>query len=99
MEMPRAFSSGRRSVSTPVSVLTRRVLPWSMCPAVATIMSVFRSAYARSKLELAELRDEFRFAVEAAQVHDESAFVDTPDDRHRKRPECRCDALRAGAFR
>src|SRR6185436_17943540 len=39
MEIPRAFSSGRRSVSTPVSVLTRRVLPWSMWPAVATITS------------------------------------------------------------
>src|SRR5262245_4737876 len=38
MEMPRAFSSGRRSVSTPVSVFTSRVLPWSMWPAVATIM-------------------------------------------------------------
>src|SRR5262245_14996100 len=32
--MPRAFSSGRRSVSTPVSARTSEVLPWSMWPAV-----------------------------------------------------------------
>ena len=30
MVMPRRFSSGRRSVSTPVSACTRAVLPWSM---------------------------------------------------------------------
>src|SRR5690348_2495328 len=38
MVMPRRFSSSRRSVSIPVSALTRAVLPWSMCPAVPTIM-------------------------------------------------------------
>jgi len=38
MERPRAFSSGRRSVSTPVNAFTKTVLPWSMWPAVATIM-------------------------------------------------------------
>src|SRR5262245_52855345 len=38
MVMPRAFSSGRRSVSTPVSARTSVVLPWSICPAVPTIM-------------------------------------------------------------
>ena len=32
--MPRAFSTGRRSVSMPVSARTSDVLPWSMCPAV-----------------------------------------------------------------
>jgi len=32
--MPRSFSSLSRSVSTPVSALTRAVLPWSMWPAV-----------------------------------------------------------------
>src|SRR5690348_14843792 len=36
--MPRRFSSSRRSASMPVSALTRAVLPWSMCPAVPTIM-------------------------------------------------------------
>src|SRR5258708_34778661 len=38
MEMPRRFSSSRRSVSMPVSALTRDVFPWSMCPAVPTMM-------------------------------------------------------------
>ena len=36
--MPRAFSSGSRSVSTPVSARTSAVLPWSMWPAVPTII-------------------------------------------------------------
>ncbi len=35
--MPRRFSSGRRSASTPVSALTRVVFPWSMWPAVPTM--------------------------------------------------------------
>src|ERR1700678_3793940 len=39
MVRPRAFSSGSRSVSMPVSARTSEVLPWSTCPAVATIMS------------------------------------------------------------
>ena len=38
MEIPRRFSSSSRSVSTPVSVRTRAVLPWSMCPAVPAMM-------------------------------------------------------------
>src|SRR5947208_3638056 len=37
--MPRLISSGRRSVLRPVRRLTRVVLPWSMCPAVPTIMN------------------------------------------------------------
>ena len=35
--MPRAFSCGRRSVSTPVSARTSAVLPWSMWPAVPSV--------------------------------------------------------------
>ncbi|MBW3609810.1 MAG: alpha/beta fold hydrolase [Actinobacteria bacterium] len=35
MVMPRAFSSGSRSGSVPVSARTRELLPWSTCPAVA----------------------------------------------------------------
>ena len=35
--MPRARSSGSRSVSRPVSARTSAVLPWSMCPAVPTV--------------------------------------------------------------
>ena len=42
MVMPRAFSSGRRSASMPVSARTRVVLPWSMWPAVPTIMAAAR---------------------------------------------------------
>ena len=34
--IPRAFSSGRRSGSVPVSALTSALLPWSMWPAVPT---------------------------------------------------------------
>src|SRR5690348_4244390 len=36
--MPRRFSSGSRSVSTPVRARTSDVLPWSMWPAVPRIM-------------------------------------------------------------
>ena len=43
MVIPRAFSSGRRSVSVPVSALTSEVLPWSMCPAVPTTTCFMRA--------------------------------------------------------
>ena len=36
--MPRRFSSSNRSASIPVSAFTKAVLPWSMCPAVPTMM-------------------------------------------------------------
>src|SRR5690242_19666235 len=36
--MPRRFSSSRRSASMPVSAFTNAVFPWSICPAVPTIM-------------------------------------------------------------
>src|SRR5882762_8946260 len=38
MEMPRCFSSFKRSVSMPVSAPTSAVLPWSMWPAVPIMM-------------------------------------------------------------
>src|SRR5437899_6933325 len=38
MVMPRRFSSSRRSASIPVRARTRAVLPWSICPAVPTII-------------------------------------------------------------
>ena len=44
MVMPRAFSSGSRSVSVPVSALTSDVLPWSMWPAVPTTTCLHASA-------------------------------------------------------
>src|SRR5512145_2438284 len=40
--MPRSRSSARRSGSMPVSARTSAVLPWSMCPAVPTIMLIMR---------------------------------------------------------
>src|SRR5689334_12147839 len=45
MVMPRRFSSSRRSASMPVRALTRAVLPWSMCPAVPTIIFFMASAF------------------------------------------------------
>src|ERR1044071_2646220 len=38
--MPRACSSGRRSVSFPVSARTSHVFPWSMWPAVPTVSGI-----------------------------------------------------------
>src|SRR5215469_6691347 len=38
MVIPRRFSSSSRSASMPVRALTRAVFPWSMCPAVPTMM-------------------------------------------------------------
>src|SRR5712691_7827808 len=38
MVIPLRFSSSRRSASMPVRARTRAVLPWSMCPAVPTII-------------------------------------------------------------
>ncbi len=37
MVRPRAFSSGKRSGSVPVSASTSDDLPWSTCPAVAMV--------------------------------------------------------------
>ncbi len=38
IDIPRSFSSLSRSVSQPVSDLTRAVFPWSICPAVPSVM-------------------------------------------------------------
>src|SRR5262245_38773757 len=38
MVMPRRFSSSSRSASIPVSARTSAVFPWSMCPAVPTMI-------------------------------------------------------------
>src|SRR5579885_59252 len=38
MVMPRRFSSSNRSASMPVRAFTSAVFPWSMCPAVPTMM-------------------------------------------------------------
>jgi len=81
--MPRAFSSGRRSVSVPVSALTSEVLPWSMWPAVPTT-TWRRAALIRARRswrgggddrlhELRDLRRQHRPAVEEQPVLDEPA--------------------------
>ena len=69
--MPRAFSSFRRSASTPVSAFTSAVLPWSMWPAVPTITG--RRSW--------EGGEEAGLVVEAAQVEDDGAALDAADDR------------------
>src|SRR5579863_9010527 len=45
MVIPRRFSSSKRSASMPVSAFTRAVFPWSMCPAVPTIMFFMAPAF------------------------------------------------------
>src|SRR5215510_16300899 len=45
MVIPRRFSSSNRSASIPVSAFTRAVLPWSMWPAVPTIMFFMAPAF------------------------------------------------------
>ena len=44
MVMPRRFSSSSRSASIPVRAFTSAVLPWSMCPAVPTMMDFIWAA-------------------------------------------------------
>ena len=46
--MPRRFSSSSRSASMPVSAFTNAVLPWSICPAVPTMMFFIRLLQCRS---------------------------------------------------
>lgn len=43
IEIPRRFSSASLSVSTPVNAAASAVLPWSMCPAVPTIMDFMKA--------------------------------------------------------
>src|ERR1051326_6124588 len=45
MVMPRRFSSSNRSASMPVSAFTKAVLPWSMWPAVPTIIFFMALAF------------------------------------------------------
>src|SRR5687768_14049467 len=80
MEMPRAFSSGRRSASTPVSARTRAVLPWSICPATPTIMG--RRSLRRER-QAGEGGEERAFVGrrEAAQVGQQPPLADAADHR------------------
>ena len=76
MVMPRAFSSGRRSVSTPVSARTSAVLPWSMWPAVPTIMRRFRTGAAAASWPRKAC-----CVLQAAQVEPQGAVGDAADHR------------------
>ncbi len=49
MVIPRRFSSGSRSVSTPVSAFTSAVLPWSIWPAVPRITGGRRVVHGRGQ--------------------------------------------------
>src|ERR1035437_3207897 len=64
--MPRAFSSGRRSGSVPVSARTSALFPWSLWPAVPTRtrrMSVLRPRICRGLLGRERLARQFRARV------------------------------------
>ena len=49
MVSPRAFSSGNRSGSVPVSARTSDDLPWSTCPAVATTLTHSPDCWSRAQ--------------------------------------------------
>ena len=66
--MPRACSSGSRSVSLPVSARTSHVLPWSMWPAVPTVSG---------------MRHEPRAAATAAATSSTSSSVSVRQSRSR----------------
>src|SRR5690348_5170583 len=98
--MPRSFSSLRRSVSTPVSARTSVVLPWSICPAVPTIMDAALSS-ARGPRQFAELRDEFALVGlgQAAQIEPQRLVGETPKRRTRQRAQLAFEPREAAAFR
>src|SRR5918994_6128250 len=89
IEIPRACSSGRRSVSFPVSARTSHVLPWSMWPAVPTVSGMARpnsgSRAARSRTATHggdRRRDLERLVVgERAAVEQRPAVADDGDYR------------------
>ena len=87
--MPRAFSSGRRSASTPVSAFTSVVLPWSMWPAVPMIMATPATppaAAANSASSCAARQRRSRRSAPSAM---------RPMHRHRQRAQARFDACAA----
>src|SRR5207247_1476265 len=106
MVMPRAFSSGRRSVSVPVSALTSEVLPWSMWPAVPTTtwrraaLIGARGSCARGE-PLRRLRAEPAEHAPGARDHGGQRLGEEPERRDRlagravlvrgERPLQRCD--------
>src|SRR6266853_4503049 len=75
MVSPRAFSSGSRSVSMPVSARTSEVLPWSTCPAVAMIMSCPGTGVLALKLCAAMMRAMAQVAVPQIETTGKQAFL------------------------
>ena len=92
--MPRSFSSFSRSVSMPVSARTSAVLPWSMWPAVPTIMDLRLAAAQRC-----EVVEEAVFVFEATQVEHQRLILDAPDHRNGQAAQRRRERVRALARR
>src|SRR5439155_21275431 len=81
--MPRAFSSGSRSVSIPVSAFTSDVLPWSMWPAVPT--TTCREALPSADGTGERPREGGHFGREdRATVEQQAVVGDAPGDRGRR---------------
>ena len=78
--MPRARSSGSRSVSAPVSARMRAVLPWSMCPAVPSVSGPMRghSPWSFARERQAHGRDhQLGLAIaERARIEEQATVVD-----------------------
>src|ERR1700694_56732 len=72
MEIPRCFSSLRRSVSMPVKARTRAVLPWSMWPAVPMIMF-----FISTLLILAPLKAQVQAEIPVQAADEESVVFKT----------------------
>ena len=83
MVMPRAFSSGSRSVSMPVSALTSEVLPWSMWPAVPTTTCVDADARLSRSASAAQVRP--RRGSRGPAVEEEAIVHDAAEHRRRRR--------------
>src|SRR6267143_480197 len=106
MEMPRAFSSLRRSVSTPVNARTSVVLPWSMWPAVPTIIGLSARNGARSlrasqqsQPQPAPLRRESLLVggLEATQIEPQGLGGGAADHRAGQGAQCRFQAIETAA--
>src|SRR4051794_34597474 len=74
--MPRLCSSGRRSVSLPVSALISAVLPWSMWPAVPSV-----SGASVKRLDNSVGCDARLVVGERARIQKQPAVTRAADDR------------------
>src|SRR3954453_19840072 len=75
MEMPRLCSSGKRSVSLPVSALISAVLPWSMWPAVPRV-----SGASVKRLDYCFGGDACLVIRECARIEQQPAVTGAADD-------------------